>query len=108
VTDPARPVPAALQQDGEPPIRGGWVGRQWPLLTVLGGGVVGLGAVALDHFRTGCLLLGFSVLFAALARLLLPARRVGLLVVRSRVFDVLALATMGVALVVLAIIVPPG
>jgi hypothetical protein len=97
-----------VQQDGEPPIRGGWVGRQWPLLTVLGGGVVGLGAVALDHFRTGCLLLGFSVLFAALARLLLPARRVGLLVVRSRVFDVLALATMGVALVVLAIIVPPG
>ena len=92
--------------DDRPPIRGGWVGRQWPLLTVLGGGVVGLAAVATDHFRAGCLLLGFSVLFAALARLLLPARRVGLLVVRSRAFDVLVLATMGVALVVLAIIVP--
>lgn len=92
--------------DDRPPIRGGWAGRQWPLLTVLGGGVVGLAAVATDHFRAGCLLLGFSVLFAALARLLLPARRVGLLVVRSRAFDVLVLATMGVALVVLAIIVP--
>ena len=77
------------------------------VLTVLGGGVVGLAAVALDHFRTGCLLLGLSVLFAALARLLLPARRVGLLVVRSRAFDVVVLAGMGVALVVLAIIVPP-
>ena len=96
-----------LTTDERPPIRGGWVGRQWPLLTVLGGGVVGLGVVALDHFRTGCLLLGFSVLFAALARLLLPARRVGLLVVRSRAFDVVVLTGMGVALVVLAIVVPP-
>jgi hypothetical protein len=93
--------------DDRPPIRGGWAGRQWPLLTVLGGGLVGLGAVAFDHFRTGCLLLGFSVLFAALARLLLPARRVGLLVVRSRAFDVVVLIGMGVALVVLAVVVPP-
>jgi hypothetical protein len=107
VSESSRPAAPAPLDDG-PPIRGGWVGRQWPLLSVLGGGVVGLAAVALDHFRTGCLLLGFSVLFAALARLLLPARRVGLLVVRSRAFDVLALAIMGVALVVLAIIVPAG
>ncbi len=96
-----------VKADDRPPIRGGWAGRQWPLLTVLGGGVVGLGAVALDHFRSGCLLLGFSVLFAALARLLLPARRVGLLVVRSRAFDVFVLAGMGTALVVLAVVVPP-
>ena len=92
--------------DDQPPIRGGWVGRQWPLLSVLGGGVVGLGAIALDHFRTGTLLLGSSVLFAALARTVLPARRVGLLVVRSRPFDVLVLLVMGVALLVLAIVVP--
>lgn len=102
---PAAP-PAHHPADDRPPIRGGWVGRQWPLLTVLGGGVVGIGLVATDHFRSGCLLLGISVLFASLARLVLPARRVGLLVVRSRAFDVLALTTMGVALVVLAIIVP--
>ena len=94
--------------DDRPPIRGGWVGRQWPLLTVLGGGVVGLGLVALDHFRIGALILGVSVLFAALARLVLPARRVGLLVVRSRAFDVLVLTSMGTALVVFSIIVPPS
>jgi hypothetical protein len=75
---------------------------------VLGGGVVGLGLVALDHFRIGCLILGISVLFAALARLVLPARRVGLLVVRSRAFDVLVLSSMGTALVVFSIIVPPS
>jgi hypothetical protein len=100
---PRPPAPA----DDRPPIRGGWVGRQWPLLSVLGGGVVGIGLVATDHFRSGCLLLGASVLLASLARLVLPARRVGLLVVRSRAFDVLVLTTMGVALVVLAVIVPP-
>ncbi len=93
--------------DDRPPIRGGWVGRQWPLLAVLGGGLVGLSAVALDHFRSGCMVLGVSVLFAGLARLVLPARRVGLLVVRSRAFDVLVLASMGTALVVLAVVVPP-
>ena len=81
--------------DDRPPIRGGWVGRQWPLLTVLVGGLVGLSLIALDHFRAGCLVLGFSVLFAAVARLVLPARRVGLLVVRSRAFDVLVLTMMG-------------
>ncbi len=83
------------------------MGRQWPLLSVLGLGVAGLGAVGLDHFRIGCLALGVAVLLAALARLALPVRRVGLLVVRSRAFDVLVLSTMGVALVVFAIIVPP-
>ena len=92
--------------DDRPPIRGGWVGRQWPLLTVLGGGVVALTAIGLDHFRSGSLLLSMSVLFAALARAVLPARRVGLLVVRSRPFDVLVLLAMGVALLVLAIVVP--
>lgn len=74
---------------------------------MLGLGVVGLGLVALDHFRSGCLLLGSAVLLAALARLVLPVRRVGLLVVRSRAFDVLVLVTMGTALVVFAVIVPP-
>jgi hypothetical protein len=96
------------EPDGQPPIRGGWVGRQWPLLTVLGGGVVGILAIGFDHFRLGSLLLSISVLFAALARAVLPPRRVGLLVVRSRPFDVLVLAAMGVALLVLALIVPPA
>jgi hypothetical protein len=88
----------------------GVVVRQWPLLLVLVGGVSALVVVALDGFRQGCALLGASVLFAALSRAVLPTRRVGLLVVRSRPFDVVVLAVMGTALVVLAVIVPgePG
>ena len=92
--------------DERPPIRGGWIGRQWPLLTVLGGGLVGLAAIGFDHFRSGSLLLSASVLLAALARAVLPGRRVGLLVVRSRPFDILVLLAMGLALLVLAIVVP--
>jgi hypothetical protein len=94
--------------DDRPPIRGGWVGRQWPLLLVLGGSLVSFLVVALGHFRLGCLGFGCSVLFAALARAVLPARRVGLLVVRSRPFDVLVLLVMGVSVVVLAVVVPRG
>ncbi len=94
--------------DDRPPIRGGWVGRQWPLLLVLGGSLVSFVVVALGHFRLGCLGFGASVLFAALARGVLPARRVGLLVVRSRAFDLLVLLSLGVSMLVLAIVVPRG
>jgi Protein of unknown function (DUF3017) len=92
----------------KPPRRGalGVVLRQWPLLIVLGGGLTALLVVASDGFRLGCTLLGASVGFAAVARAVLPARRVGLLVVRSRLFDVVVLAVMGAALVVLAVVVP--
>ena len=92
----------------KPPRRGasGVIVRQWPLLLVLVGGVTALLVVALDGFRLGCILLGASMAFAAVARMVLPARRVGLLVVRSRPFDVLVLAVMGAALVILAVSIP--
>jgi hypothetical protein len=93
----------------KPPRRGalGVIVRQWPLLLVLGGALTALLVVTLDGFRLGCTLLGASVGFAAVARAVLPARLVGLLVVRSRPFDVVVLAAMGAALVVLAAAVPP-
>jgi hypothetical protein len=94
--------------DDRPPIRGGWMGRQWLLLLVLFGCLTSFAVVALDHFRAGCLGFGISVGFAALARTLLPARRVGLLVVRSRPFDMAVLYAMAGSLIVLAIIVPRG
>jgi Protein of unknown function (DUF3017) len=82
------------------------VGRQWPLLLVLVGCLSSFAVVALDHFRAGCFGFGISVGFAALARTVVPARRVGLLVVRSRPFDLVVLYVMAGALVVLAVIVP--
>ncbi len=102
--EPDRPE----MQGSKPPRRGatGVMVRQWPLLLVLAGGITALAVVALNGFRLGCMLLGASMLFAAVARMVLPPRRVGLLVVRSRLFDVLVLAAMGAALVVLSVVVP--
>jgi len=94
--------------DDRPPIRGGWLGRQWLLLLVLFGCLTSFAIVALDHFRAGCLAFGISVGFAALARTLVPARRVGLLVVHSRPFDLVVLYAMAGSLIVLAIVVPRG
>ena len=76
--------------DDRPPIRGGWLGRQWPLLAVLLGGLVGLSRSSRSTTSgPAAWCFGISVVFAAVARTVLPARRVGLLVVRSRAFDVL-------------------
>ena len=57
--------------------------RQWPLLVVLGGVVLGLVGTAAGGFRAGAVLIGTSLLAGALVRWLLPS--VGMLAVRSRV-----------------------
>ena len=75
---------------------------------MLAGCITAFAVVALDHFRAGVLIFGFSVLAAAFARTVLPPRRVGLLVVRSRAFDMLVLYTLAISLLVLAIVVPRG
>lgn len=80
--------------------------RDSPLLTVLI--LVGAGLVlgAMDRWRVGAAVLGAAVVLAALMRLLLPARRAGLLVVRSRRLDVAVLLVLGAALLALAGSVP--
>jgi Protein of unknown function (DUF3017) len=75
---------------------------QWPLAIVLVCFGAGLGIVATEHFRRGSVLVGGSLLLAAALRLLLSPRQAGLLVVRSRAFDVGFLAGVGVAVVALA------
>ncbi len=73
---------------------------------VLLGVLVGLALVAQDHWKQGLSLMGVTLLAAAAARLLLPASRVGLLVVRSRPFDVAALALLGGAILGVTFQVP--
>jgi hypothetical protein len=73
---------------------------------VLLGVVVGLALIAQDHWRQGLSLMGVTLLAAAAARLLLPACRVGLLVVRSRPFDVATLALLGAAILGVTFQVP--
>ena len=66
-----------------------------PLAIVLTAAGVGLIVVALHHFRWGNLILGGSLLLAALMRLVLPTRRAGLLAVRSRFTDALTMSLLG-------------
>jgi hypothetical protein len=84
--------------------------RQWPLVVVVVGVVVGLGIVGLGNgtWRPGCLLVGASLLVGAVERLVLPSRGAGLLQVRSKGFDVAVLTLAGLGVVVLAVLVPSG
>lgn len=67
---------------------------------------VGLALVVDHYWRKGLDVLGAACVLAAALRAALPARRAGLLVVRSRPVDVVMLAAVGVAVVVLAEVVP--
>ena len=80
--------------------------RELPLLAVLAVVAAGLALGALGYWRTGSMLVGCGVLLAGALRLVLPPRQVGLLAVRSRRLDVVALAALGALLVTLAVTVP--
>ena len=84
--------------------------RQWPLLVVVVGVVAGLVVAWLGEstWRIGCLMIGGALVVGAAERLALADREAGLLQVRSKAFDVAVLALTGAAVIVLAIIVPPG
>jgi hypothetical protein len=72
--------------------------------------VVGFALVAAGPWRRGIALVGLGLLFASGMRLILSEDEAGMLRVRGRTFDVLALAGVGVALIVLATNIPdqPG
>jgi Protein of unknown function (DUF3017) len=88
----------------EPQVRKSGVLGELPLALVIGGVAAGLVVIALHHFRWGNLLIAGSLLVGALFRLVLPTRRAGLLAVRARFTDVVTMAVMGAALLVLALI----
>lgn len=78
----------------------------WPLLAVLAAFVIGVLLIILQYWRRGSFLLGAACVLAALFRLILPTNVAGLLVVRTRTFDVLVSGILGVALMALALVVP--
>ncbi len=80
--------------------------RQWPLVVVLLGVLLGLLVVASHHFRRGTFLIGCCLLAAAALRAGLPERRTGMLAVRSRTVDILTSGGFGLALVLLTVVVP--
>lgn len=78
-----------------------------PLAVVVAGMIAGIVAVVLGHWRMGCVIIGAFLTIGGIERLLLNDRA-GLLRARNRFFDVIALLGMGIVIMVLAIIVPPG
>ena len=74
------------------------------LLTV----AVGLALVAIGPWRVGLGVIGGVFLVGAVARMVVPPDHIGMLRVRGASFDVLWMTSLGVSLLVLAAIVPPG
>jgi hypothetical protein len=77
-------------------------------LLLLVGVLVGLALVVTGPWRAGLLIIGSTFVVGALARLVVPADHVGMLRVRGKAFDIFWTGTLGVSLVLLAAVVPPG
>ena len=80
---------------------------QWPLVVVLLGVSVGLGWVALSHWKRGSFVIGVAFAVGTLLRAILPEGRVGLLGVRRRWVDVVCLGLLGAGIITLSLVVPP-
>jgi hypothetical protein len=100
--DTAPPEGGGRAADGDAPAPV----RQWPILAVLATVGLGLLLTALDVFRVGTLLVGVALLGGAALRWALPD--VGMLAVRSRFTDLATYGTLGVAIVLLAMMAQPN
>jgi Protein of unknown function (DUF3017) len=79
-----------------------------PAAVVLAIAAIGLLRVATANWREGAVLLGGSLLVAAVLRAVLPLDRAGMLAIRSRVIDVLSYRGLGLAVVLLALTITRG
>ena len=82
-------------------------GSQFYLLTLLGV-FIGLVVVVFGVWRLGIYVIGATFVANALGRLVVPEAHKGMLNVRGRSFDVFWTMTLGVSLLILAAVVPPG
>jgi Protein of unknown function (DUF3017) len=82
--------------------------RDLPIVLVLAlaGTGIGYAAAVPRHWLRGVFVLAFALLLAGMFRLMLPARQAGLLVVRSRMVDVICYVGMGAAIIVLGLALP--
>jgi hypothetical protein len=104
-----RPVGTGRPRRRRRSARRPWYVHELGFVFVLSVVAVGLVAVSFDYWRRGLLWTGCGLFGAAAVRLLLPTRKVGLLAVRGRPFDVLAYLVLGVAVVACTLAVPrPG
>ena len=75
-------------------------------LAVVATALSGLAITVAGAWRTGVVWMGAGLIVGGIARLLLPERRAGMLRVRRKGSDVVMLLGAGIALVVLAVVVP--
>jgi Protein of unknown function (DUF3017) len=75
---------------------------------VLAGVAAALVLIALDHVVAGGVVMALTFGVGALLRALIPSRKVGGLVVRSRLFDTVTLLALGTACLFLAAILKPS
>lgn len=80
--------------------------KQWPAFLVYFGIVLSMGIAVKIDFRTGAIALALCVLGAFLLRFYLPDAKAGWLRSRRRRIDLTFLAALGVALLILALVVP--
>ncbi|GGR71550.1 hypothetical protein GCM10010252_07450 [Streptomyces aureoverticillatus] len=99
--DTARPEGGGRAASGDAPAPA----RQWPLLGVVSLVGVGLLLTAFDVFRVGTLLIGLALLAGAVMRWWLPG--VGMLAVRSRFTDMVTYGSLGLVIVLLAMMAQP-
>jgi hypothetical protein len=85
-----------------------FVRNQWPILLVYLGILISLAVVIFINFRSGAILLSLNVLLAFWFRLRLPDSKAGWLRFRRRRVDLTVLATLGILLFILALVVPQG
>ena len=85
-----------------------WVHRNGAYLVVLGGIGLGVLVTTLHHFRIGTVIVALALLTGAAVRLSWSGAAAGLLTVRRRSIDAFVLVSLGVALLVLAKVVPGG
>jgi hypothetical protein len=78
----------------------------WFYLVVLAATGIGIVVVATGNWRVGTRWIAGALLFAALIRLVLPARDAGMLAVRRRWLDCVMLAGVGALLIFLAATIP--
>jgi hypothetical protein len=99
--------------DDVPPESAEPEGRRYPstiggacYLLVVVVSAVGLGIVTQGDWRLGVRWISAALVFAAVVRLVLPARQAGMLAVRRRGVDVVILAVVGLALWFLSTSIP--
>ena len=80
---------------------------QWPIVLVVLTFVVAFALAAAKFWRRGALLIGIGVGVAAVLRLVLSDDRAGLLAVRSKGIDFVALAAVSAAMVYIAWTIDP-